>query len=89
MILRRTLVDQFRIDKRFVTQLPSDHADVALVSSTIDLAHRLGLEIVAEGVESGDALCWLRNNAVDQVQWFYWSEPLSSSFELTQTFNPD
>ncbi len=74
--LKHLPVDQLKIDKSFVAHLPDDPADVAIVSTTIELAHRLGLEIVAEGVENGTAMRWLRDHGVDQAQGYYWSRPI-------------
>ena len=56
--------------------LPGDHADEAIVSTTIDLAHKLKLEIVAEGVSSGAAYRWLQNHGIDRAQGFYWSKAI-------------
>ena len=56
--LKRLPVDGIKIDKSFVIDMPHDASDAAIVRSTIDLAHNLGLRVVAEGVESHEA--WRR-----------------------------
>jgi sensor c-di-GMP phosphodiesterase-like protein len=71
-------VDELKIDKSFVTQLPDNRADAAIVSAAIDLAHNLGLEFVAEGVETRPALRWLRERGCERAQGFYISKPLPS-----------
>ena len=58
--LQKLPVDELKIDRTFVTQLPDDPQNAAIVKSVIELAHNLGLEVVAEGVETTAALRWLR-----------------------------
>lgn len=74
--LRNLPVDELKIDRSFVKQLPENRADAAIVSATIDLAHNLGLEFVAEGVETKPALRWLRERGCERAQGFYISPPL-------------
>ena len=74
--LKRLPVDTIKIDKSFVLEMAEDEADEAIVRSTIELAHNLGLRVVAEGVESADA--WLRLAALgcDLAQGYHLSRPL-------------
>jgi diguanylate cyclase (GGDEF)-like protein len=74
--LKKLPVDELKIDRSFVGMLPGDRADEAIVSTTIDLAHKLRLEIVAEGVSSGAAYRWLQNHGIDRAQGFYWSKAI-------------
>lgn len=55
-----------------------DENDRIIVQSTIDLAHNLGLSVVAEGVEEVDALEILHNYGCDFAQGYYFSRPLPS-----------
>ena len=49
--LRRLPIDELKIDRSFVTPMLNDRSDLIIVRSTINLAHDLGLRIIAEGVE--------------------------------------
>jgi diguanylate cyclase len=77
--LRRLPVDELKIDKSFVLEMTTDESDALIVRSTIDLAHNLGLRVVAEGVESAEA--WMRLAALgcDLAQGFHLSRPLPAS----------
>ncbi|CAN7603703.1 putative bifunctional diguanylate cyclase/phosphodiesterase [Rhizobacter sp. LjRoot28] len=74
--LKRLPVDELKIDKSFVLNMEKDIDDARIVRSTIDLAHGLGLTVVAEGVEN--AQCWelLRALHCDEAQGFHMSRPL-------------
>jgi EAL domain-containing protein (putative c-di-GMP-specific phosphodiesterase class I) len=74
--LKRLPVDVIKIDKSFVMDMAIDASDAAIVRSTIDLAHNLGLRVVAEGVESHGAWLSLRELGCDLAQGFYVSRPL-------------
>ncbi|MBB5172702.1 EAL domain-containing protein [Texcoconibacillus texcoconensis] len=74
--LKKFPVTSLKIDKSFVFGLPNDLGDEAIVSSTIQLAHRLGLYVIAEGVESQDALVNLKQHDCTYVQGYYFSKPL-------------
>jgi diguanylate cyclase (GGDEF)-like protein len=58
VLLRKIPVNEIKIDKSFVARLAHDPEDLAIVRSTVDLAHSLGLHVVAEGVE--DDVTWDR-----------------------------
>ncbi len=74
--LKRLPVDVIKIDKSFVIEMAVDASDAAIVRSTIDLAHNLGLKVVAEGVESEDAWRHLEALGCDYAQGYYLSRPL-------------
>src|ERR671915_635788 len=74
--LKRLPVHGIKIDKSFVIDMPHDASDAAIVRSTIELAHNLGLRVVAEGVESADAWARLREMGCDLAQGFHVSRPL-------------
>jgi diguanylate cyclase (GGDEF)-like protein len=77
--LKRLPVDCIKIDKSFVMDMAIDASDAAIVRSTIDLAHNLGLRVVAEGVESHQAWMRLCELGCDFAQGFYVSRPLPAT----------
>jgi diguanylate cyclase len=74
--LKRLPACELKIDKLFVTQLTSSNRDPLIVRSTIDLAHALEMEVVAEGVETQAALALLSVMGCDMVQGFLISRPI-------------
>lgn len=75
--LKELPASELKIDKLFVTQLSSSHRDPLIVRSTIDLAHALDMEVVAEGVETPASLALLTVMGCDMVQGFLISRPLT------------
>jgi diguanylate cyclase (GGDEF)-like protein len=73
--LRQLPIQQVKIDKTFIHGLPQDIANDQIVRSTIELAHTLGLYVVAEGVESIDELDHLTTLGCDAVQGYLISRP--------------
>ena len=74
--LKRLPARELKIDKLFVTQLTSSNRDPLIVRSTIDLAHALEMEVVAEGVETQAALALLSVMGCDMIQGFLISRPI-------------
>ena len=75
--LSRLPLDQLKIDRAFITHAHERPADATIVKSTIELAHNMGLTVVAEGVESALAAHLLRALGCDLVQGELISEPLA------------
>ena len=69
-------VDYLKIDQAFVRDIVSNSHDAAIASSIISLAHNLGLNVVAEGVEDSETLEVLKMFGCDQYQGFYFARPL-------------
>ena len=74
--LKRLPVDELKIDKSFVMGMETGEDDAMIVRSTIDLAHNLGLTVVAEGVETAAILERLRELACDEAQGYHMARPL-------------
>ncbi|MEM8949618.1 MAG: EAL domain-containing protein [Pseudomonadota bacterium] len=75
-LLRRLPLDEIKIDKTFVENMTVNPQDRVIVGSTIDLAHNLGLEVVAEGVETHEQMEALKDLGCDIIQGFLLSEPI-------------
>ncbi|WP_082564998.1 bifunctional diguanylate cyclase/phosphodiesterase [Acidovorax sp. Root568] len=74
--LKRLPVDELKIDKSFVMGMETGEDDAMIVRSTIDLAHNLGLTVVAEGVETAAILERLRLLTCDEAQGYHIARPL-------------
>ena len=74
--LKRLPVGELKIDRSFVMNMTNDPNDVVIVRSTIDLAHNLGLRVVAEGVETEEILNQLCLLGCDQAQGYLFSKPV-------------
>jgi EAL domain-containing protein (putative c-di-GMP-specific phosphodiesterase class I) len=74
--LKNVPAQVLKIDQSFVLGMPKDRRDAAIVRSTIELAHQLGLEVVAEGVETTELVARLREAGCDVVQGYLVGRPL-------------
>lgn len=77
--LDRMAFDILKIDRTFIERLPTDPRQRAIVSHVVDLAHALGMTVVAEGVETSEQLETLSQLEVDLAQGYYLGRPLESS----------
>ena len=74
--LKRLPVDKLKIDQSFVKGVPSDNEDASIVKAIIALAKSLGLELVAEGVETNAQKEFLLENGCENMQGYYFCKPL-------------
>jgi diguanylate cyclase (GGDEF)-like protein/PAS domain S-box-containing protein len=74
--LQRFPVDVLKIDRSFVVDLPASTDSAAIVDAIVALAHGLGLEVVAEGVETAEQSAFLRARGCDKGQGYYFGRPL-------------
>jgi len=76
--VRQLPLHELKIDASFVRGLAEAERDRAIVCSTIDLGHRLGMRVIAEGVEDATTLELLAALGCDEAQGFYFSRPLAA-----------
>lgn len=76
--LKNLPADEIKIDKSFVMNMASDRNDESIVKAAVDLAHTLGLKIVAEGVEDEKTLDLLSEMGCDYAQGYYMAKPMPS-----------
>ncbi len=77
--LKRLPVDELKIDKSFVMSMQRDEQDAKIVRSTIDLAHNLGLKVVAEGLEDEQAWPLLKALSCDLAQGYWIAKPMPAN----------
>jgi len=75
--LKKLPVAEVKIDRSFVRDMEEDSGDAMIVHSTIDLAHNLGLQVVAEGVENSTIMELLKRLGCDTGQGYYLAKPMS------------
>jgi EAL domain-containing protein (putative c-di-GMP-specific phosphodiesterase class I) len=75
--LKQLPVSSIKIDKSFVMAMEESDDDAAIVRSTVQLGKNLGLEVVAEGVESQAALTRIAEYGADYIQGYYLSRPIT------------
>jgi diguanylate cyclase (GGDEF)-like protein len=87
--LLRLPIDEIKLDRAFSADLAQEGRSVAIVRSTIDLTHALGLHMVAEGVEDEQTLVILRDLGCDLVQGWHLGRPMSAeAFEAQLGLRP-
>ena len=67
---------RLKLDRSFVTDLLNDEDDKAITRAVISLGHQLNLKIVAEGVETAQQLNFLHENGCEEMQGYYFSQPV-------------
>lgn len=77
--LQRSPFTALKIDRSFVSSVLSSDASASIVLAVVSLAHALGLECVAEGVESADTLAFLKANGCDYAQGYHIARPMPAS----------
>ena len=77
--LKQLRVDELKIDRSFVIRLLEDQQDAAIVRTTVDLGRRLGLRVVAEGVESSETWAQLTAWSCDEAQGHFLARPMPTS----------
>ena len=76
--LKKFPIDYLKIDKSFVLDIMNVESDANIVETIISMAHNLGLEVIAEGVEDKQQLRFLQLHNCDFVQGYFFSRPISA-----------
>lgn len=77
--LKRLPVDKIKLDRAFIKDLPNDQADASIVKAVLAMAEGMGLEVIAEGVETKEQCQFLVNAGCTIVQGFYFARPLPAA----------
>lgn len=75
--LKKLPINTLKIDRSFVTDIKDANHDIVLVDTIIMMAHNLGLDVIAEGIENLAELQYLENRGCTTYQGFYFSKPVS------------
>ncbi len=71
-------VRKLKIDRSFVNAMTLNPRDAAITAAVISMGHSLNLKVLAEGVETEEQMSFLRNHHCDEIQGFYFSQPLET-----------
>ncbi len=74
--LRSLSIDTLKIDRSFIADLPEDKENCEIANAIVAMAHGLGLNVIAEGVETTEQIQYLQSINCDEVQGYYFSKPL-------------
>jgi EAL domain-containing protein (putative c-di-GMP-specific phosphodiesterase class I) len=77
--LKKLDIDYLKIDQSFIRNLVTDPSDLALSEAMIVMAHKLGLKVIAEGVETQEQLDLLREMKCDYAQGYFYSRPVAAT----------
>jgi EAL domain-containing protein (putative c-di-GMP-specific phosphodiesterase class I) len=77
--LKRFPVDRLKIDRSFVHEIDSRSEDAIIVRAIINLAHNLGMHVVAEGIETNAQFEFLREQGCDIAQGYFVGRPMSAA----------
>ncbi len=78
--LKQFPLDVLKIDRQFIRNLTTSDKDAAITTSIIQLAHNLGLQVVAEGVENAEQIAILKKLGCDIGQGYYFSRPMAAEY---------
>lgn len=74
--LKNFSFDKVKIDQSFVRELSAKNQDAAIINAIINMGHSLGIKVLAEGVETEKQCEFLRDQGIDEIQGYFFSQPL-------------
>jgi EAL domain-containing protein (putative c-di-GMP-specific phosphodiesterase class I) len=77
--LRSFRVSRLKIDRRFINDVTANPDDAIIVRATVGLAHALGIEVVAEGVETAEQRNFLISAGCELAQGYYFGKPVPTA----------
>jgi diguanylate cyclase (GGDEF)-like protein len=86
--LSQLQIDSLKIDRSFIRNLPARSHEAAIVTAMISMAHSLGMQVIAEGVETAEQLEFLRTQGCDAVQGYYTGRPAPAA-EIARLLKDD
>jgi diguanylate cyclase (GGDEF)-like protein/PAS domain S-box-containing protein len=86
--LKRFPLNRLKIDRSFISHLTTDPDDEAIVEAIIAMARRLGLKVLAEGVETAEQLDFLAKRDCTEIQGYYLGKPMSATDIVTFVLKP-
>ncbi|KTD43156.1 EAL domain-containing protein [Legionella parisiensis] len=75
--LKNLPIQKIKIDKAFINNCHKDYLDQTIIKAIATIAHKLNINVVAEGVENKSQLQFLRKHSIDCIQGYYYSHPLT------------
>ncbi|BAW97675.1 sensory box/GGDEF family protein [[Synechococcus] sp. NIES-970] len=84
--LQQFTFDTLKIDRSFIHKIHENNVNATIISSIIDMAHKLGLKVIAEGVEEQAELEFLTQFECDEIQGFLFSRPIRAGEFLSSPF---
>jgi len=74
--LRHLPIDTLKVDRAFIRDIPAEAGDAAITAAIIEMAHALGMTVVAEGVETAAQAAFLGSRRCDEIQGYYMAKPV-------------
>ena len=85
--LKQLPIATLKIDRSFISDIPEDRDDMQIASTIVSMAHGLGLDVVAEGIETHEQLSYLQSLGCDRAQGYFLAKPQPADEVLARIFH--